>query len=1174
MSTARILRFVFLLNFQYLIRIFIYYSAINIDILHLRRFILLGFIIMIAHISYGYYFVFSPDTGPVVERELDVEMFREELERFYLEDFCYVKSDPWDDTEFLLDRYFTYLSLNEEDRGSGTLKKIPLANSHNDIFNVQIDRRIPNRILVFGEGGSGKTTLCKKLAYDWAKKDSASPLKDVTVLCVLEFRKLLGSESIEEAIHSQLLCRDSEISPDQIKRYIRLNPSKIVIILDGYDEFNLKSKGDINDLLHSKIMAKVRVMVTTRPWPTCLLQQKKHMYAQLSLEGFDPQGIETYVRNYFAEEPIADACLAQIRANGALYALASTPIVLSMVCFVMKICSEDISQIDTMSKMFESFLRALFVKFLDKHSFDEGSSYTEPSNEKELKSKLREFWIGLGKLAVLAVGSEGKKIFFNEDEFPDDSVRVLGLKVGFLIRHKSKLSRMDALESPMTFYSFPHLMFQEKCAGDYLARNSGDFEWLITKIQSAERVFELQNTLAFACGKEENVEYAQTVMERLLHIKARDMTPPSRPIKTEGKGDLSDKLTEGLEYKNASLFNVALFINFESQSKKQHLNRICRILGYNLYQQVVRGIYCTHFLYYLDYAISEGISLPPCLSITLSESSKPVPLRDYGMQVMTAFSDITRIIINRCPIQFDLPNADSGDHPSAPYIDDTVLGMSILSSNDHISGMSTPKELILSGIPHPVAFSDLAKSASNITPKVSQVVLIDLEIEMPECYASEVQGYQTMPSLERFVMDHIKTFVSLKKSLYLTSLCPNMSSLEFYSCRVDTCGNGATGMTREPFPEEILLNKIAGTLSGSELLSRITAHPGVRRLKLEHCHLSLQSGPESMSDTSKTFPIEEVFLTNTGDTLHISDTVRLFRFYCKNLNLTYTSDSATGTTGPGECLSSQISGVSALEKLEVVSRGDPVSLPSLLAVITVLVPDLKSLYVEGNLVMSSALPDEITGRVPSLTVVHIKSVTEDISACALLTMMKVCSDLKTLVVDDCRLKGSPQVVELDGNTMQGEITLVFKNIRNTVPIGDIVDRVRKLGFMSVAFCFNNCSVHVTNPEIPKSETQSIPHHCEFGVSFENCTPSDSATTIQKYMAGQWPFMRLKVDGAKMQIFFTSKFSVHLCKVPLPVLLGESNQVSKKESKAKVPVDNISNFQDRSFLHFMSNHHKK
>ena len=1124
---------------------------------------------------YSFHF-FHTDT--CVNKELNVGKFRQELEQFYLEDFCYVKTDPWDDTEFLLDRYFTYLSLNEEDRRSGFLRKIPLANSHNDIFDVRIDGRIPHRILVFGEGGTGKTTLCKKLAYDWAKKDPSSPLKDVPVLCVLEFRKLQGSENIENAIYNQLFSRDSAITPDQIRQFIRSSPSKIVIVLDGYDEYDPKTKGDINDLLNTKIMAKVRVMVTTRPWPSCALQQKKHMYAQISLDGFDSKGIETYVRNYFEEDHKADACLAKIRANGALNALAATPIVMSMLCFVMKVSSEDIGQIDTMSKIFESFLRAIFIKYIDKHSSQKqnGEGNAEASSEKDIKPKLEIFWNGLGEMALMAVNAQKKKIFFNEDEFTDDSVRVLGLKVGFLLRHKSKLTRMDALESPMTFYSFPHQLFQEKCAGDYLASHNGEFDKLVSSIENRNEAFALQYTLAFACGKGESVEYAIKVMNMLIHVKNNDRLTGRRLIGKSRRDDLEAKITEGLAGDVSSLFNLALLVNYESQSKGQLIQNIATIASQKIFQQLITGMFCSPFLYFINFALSERILLPSCQSLTLSQSGQPIFLQDYVMHIFTLYSSVTRVGIARCPLQLKAPEGYAGcsleakfDDPFTAHIDDKVACVS-LPRNLDFSFWTEPrrKELLLQGIPHSVSFTDLSQAAGVITPGITEIILNNLSIVLPRSEDIKTGLSCRISSLVRLVLVNIENVVTFDDCLHLTALCPSLSSLEVYFCCLDRSqGTYELAVKNRcyPSPEMILLSHITNTISVPDILKSFESHHGVQCLKLLGCTLSFAF--KEITEKSGRVPITDVFLTDSGYTSNISDCLKSFGPYCQNLTLTYHKDHAKAVVGPGDFQDTQQHCESSLERLELVCQGDSVSLPELLISTMSLCPSLKQMHLEGNVVNFSSLPDVINDKTSSLTSLFLKSVVEDIPSQELVYLVGLCSSLQRLFVDDCRLVNSPNAATCCGEKFKcsasREIAIVFFRTKIQTLVLDILKSVQRFEFKSCVLCLNNCIVNLSQSPTSAYGSQSGRPKCECGVLFEHCVPSDSSTSLQDFMSATCPFMHLEESGSTKQIYVTSGFNLDKSKIKTLALFSGYNVDSQASGVAL--GKNILDPEERSLL---------
>ena len=75
--------------------------------------------------------------------------------------------------------------------------------------------------------------MISKLAYEWATGAEESPLKDVSLLFVLDMGKIDSSTKIEDAIMSQLFPEDTKIKMEHVTDYASRNSSWIMLILDG-----------------------------------------------------------------------------------------------------------------------------------------------------------------------------------------------------------------------------------------------------------------------------------------------------------------------------------------------------------------------------------------------------------------------------------------------------------------------------------------------------------------------------------------------------------------------------------------------------------------------------------------------------------------------------------------------------------------------------------------------------------------------------------------------------------------------------------------------------------------------------------------------------------------------------------------------------------------------------
>ncbi|XP_071491819.1 uncharacterized protein [Diadema antillarum] len=774
------------------------------------------------------------------EDEQFAEIFAKELRRYYKQIYCTVTTDPWDERQMDLNEYFISLSMREEDTRSRKKTKDKLKNSHNDLFNLWIDGSITDRILVFGEGGTGKSTLCKKLAYDWAKKVPQSPLKDVKILCALEFRRLQGSGDVAEAIHTQLICKDSSITPDRIKKFIQSNPTEVKLILDGYDEFDPDSyKGDINDVLAGKMMAEVTTLVTTRPWHTCLLQKQTCMYAQVSLDGFDSEGIDSFVKQYFApDDRAARQCLEKIKYSGVIRHLARVPILLSMVCYLKKTCSEDTTEADTMNSLFTKFLRALFVNNIDKIGESRKPLYHEIPDEVDMPV-LEEFWDDLGKMALEGVLKRGKKLIFPRDEFgPKTRMIEIGLKIGLLVRQKAKIHH-DAFESLKVVYSFPHLLFQEKCAGDFIASHPEVMESTLAGMSNAAQTISLQYTLVFSCqrrareGSYDNRERSRKIVEHLVSLQDNEKTDADLHSELSGITEqVPEFLDEMLVVKShdfmRSLFLLSLMINHESGSEAELLPMIEKLDGHNPERQDYDGSLCHSFLYYLKFALPDNVSFQPCTNLSMFDIIETISLSDLLSLTTKSYRKLKSIFVSDFTGDFSLEGLPG---PSLETFKLEELSLNKCQKSVHLSG--------------------LMNILSQMKIDVNTISLTYTELDLHEsCNAvRQINGQQC--SVQKLHINSIRMQVSLHDLLHLLArTCQNMRCLHvsYVELVLHEHNPDLMPLVVSTAIEDLEIGFVDNQLSLSELLGVASSFcPAMKRCFLHDIVLTV----EDRNDTSR-----------------------------------------------------------------------------------------------------------------------------------------------------------------------------------------------------------------------------------------------------------------------------------------------------------------------------------
>ncbi|XP_023211923.1 uncharacterized protein LOC111614793 [Centruroides sculpturatus] len=148
---------------------------------------------------------------------------------YYKTKNAYMKSLLWSERskDFPLKDYFVQLTVQEADLLG---KKEGETIQFTQIFPKSIDRHVV--MLVTGDPGYGKTTFCKKIAYDWGTDTSRTNYLgyyDFTVVIIL---RELEKKSITDEI-LQCICENTDTNS---RDKLRQRGFNLLIILDGFDE--------------------------------------------------------------------------------------------------------------------------------------------------------------------------------------------------------------------------------------------------------------------------------------------------------------------------------------------------------------------------------------------------------------------------------------------------------------------------------------------------------------------------------------------------------------------------------------------------------------------------------------------------------------------------------------------------------------------------------------------------------------------------------------------------------------------------------------------------------------------------------------------------------------------------------------------------------------------------
>ena len=315
-------------------------------------------------------------------------------------------------------------------------------------------------VLAEGSPGIGKTTLCLKLAYDWANESMPSTFPVFELVLLLKCRDLDGE--IMEAIFEQLLPVDmEEKTKKRLRNFIENinSQERILIILDGLDELPGKSRHDVDLLLNRRILPFCYVLTTTRQEKGIEAWKQFSFDIRLLIEGFSEENSLEYIRKHFnnVDPSKGERLIEETKENTSLHALQNNPLNLLLLCVVYEEYEGKLPSSRT--NLFQIIVRCLLRRYCEKNSVK--ACKKDRNLEKQFEADL----LVLGELAWKCLLSD--RHGFREGELKkfersDDKLVVRNLG---LVYKEESLKRLK----PRHEYFFLHKSFQEYLAATHIA---------------------------------------------------------------------------------------------------------------------------------------------------------------------------------------------------------------------------------------------------------------------------------------------------------------------------------------------------------------------------------------------------------------------------------------------------------------------------------------------------------------------------------------------------------------------------------------------------------------------------------------------------------------------------------------------------------------------------------
>ena len=238
---------------------------------------------------------------------------------------------PWFEGRLIkMDELYTELTIEKVEMKLLREERKKLR-GYQEVFHCNQSNQNYKKVLMKADPGMGKTTLGKKVTWDWAE----GVFKDFSIIFFVSLKLVNPNDLIENAI----ILQNPEleglgVSQEKLKALLNRYSSRILIILDGLDEHGLGQNGDVLKMIKNQKLLGCSILISSRPHSTWQIEE--YFPTIVRVEGFTEEEARKFVSNFFTDENKIKQIMGFRPSDSREdFPVHKCPILLSILCFLV-----------------------------------------------------------------------------------------------------------------------------------------------------------------------------------------------------------------------------------------------------------------------------------------------------------------------------------------------------------------------------------------------------------------------------------------------------------------------------------------------------------------------------------------------------------------------------------------------------------------------------------------------------------------------------------------------------------------------------------------------------------------------------------------------------------------------------------------------------------------------